>query len=241
MGIGESLSHKVGPLPLWGWLGLGAGGVVLFVVFAGRGSRTAGAGQLGYANPTTDQLSGSQLGALQGAIADLEQQQSDQLTAGQQQLTDFITAQSDLVNSMISANNDQMAALIGANSDAQAAYGAQLSGFIGAMQDLMHSYAPGGTAPPATGTNGAATGDVWAGVAAWVKQRVEGSSYWGGHKYVLKSDTNLGDQYSAAVDAYFRTDTANGLNTSGDSAAAQAQLAQLIASGQAALNPLYHG
>jgi hypothetical protein len=245
------LGEKVGPLPLWGWLLLGTGGVVLLIVLARKpASATADPGSMGYAAPTGDQMTGNAINDLKNTIA--ADQEADNaadaardeafasaLAGTQQQLLDTMSANRESLMQLIGANQDATGALI-SNQNAQAqAYQQQLAasnaGFYEQMLALMQSFKGNGTA---TVTNG--TVDPLAGAPSWLVERLK-SGYWQTRKYVKRDDSTLGTEYSAAVNDALRSDNATGLNSAGVSAAAQEQINRLIAQGQVALNPLYHG
>jgi hypothetical protein len=245
------LGEKVGPLPLWGWLLLGTGGVVLLIVLARKpASATADPGSMGYGAPTGDQMTGNAINDLKNTIA--ADQEADNaadaardeafasaLAGTQQQLLDTMSANRESLMQLIGANQDAMGALIGSQSDQARAYQQQLAasnqGFYEQMLALMQSFKGNGTA---TVTNGAV--DPLAGSPSWLVERLK-SGYWQTRKYVKRDDLNLGSEYSAAVNDFLRSDSTTGINTGGTSAAGQSQINALIASGQVALNPLWKG
>jgi hypothetical protein len=244
-GIKEALSSKIMGLPGWVWLLIGVG---LFFVFSrSKSSESPSAGYSFDTTPTSDQMTGNAVNDLKNSMqsqiddrfGEITEQNADAMAGTQQQLTDFMGAQAVWFQQLMDSEKDDQDSLIGAVNSNNANYMTALATsnqqFLDALHGMMQSFGGNGVAP----TQGNRT-DPTAGLPQWAKDRLN-SEYWASKKYLRRDETNLGSQYSAALNDLLRSDTSSGLNVAGASQAAFDQINSLIASGQVVQNPLYKG
>lgn len=245
-GIKDALSKKILGLPGFVWLLIG---VVLFFVLTRKSSSNENeTSSFTTSTPTGDQMTANAVSDLKTSLqadiddkfGDITQANADALAGTQQQLTDFMGAQANWFQQLMDQEKDAQNALMASNQSYISTLQQQNQSFLTTITQLLTTHAPNTTAPPQT-SDPTVGFEPWQGAPSWLKQRLE-SPYWQTRKYVKKDDTNFGNQYQDAVNAFFRSDNPTGLNSAGNpSQAAISQLNQLIAQGLAAENPLYQG
>lgn len=246
MDVAEAIGHKVGPLPVWGWGVAGVGGVLLVAWASGRqGTKSAGVAgteALGYAAPTTDQMSAAAINDLKNALSADQAATGEAIAGTQAQLTAFAEAQSGWIQALIDQDAQQQSSLMGQMQANAAAYQEQLaanqSGFLAALQGLMHSgAAPNGTAPVQSGSSS----DPLLALPSWARDLLAAHPDRRTSHYLFKNMLSPDGPYSEALNAYARSDSpgTGGVTTGPISTAARQQLSQLMASGEAVDNPVY--
>lgn len=232
----DALTSKVMGLPGWAWLLIGVG---IFFFFSRGKKQSPGSANYSMSTPTTDQMTGNAVNDLRNDMmtefedrfGDITEANATAYAGTQQMLAEFADKQSVWFQDLIKQDAEDRDAMLGAVNSNSAAYMDALqrsnASFVDMLNKALATFRPNSTAPTTTNDPGATLPD-------WAKTQLQNPWY---QKRKYLTDMYLDGPYKTVLDEFFRADTENGLNTTGQTQLGWTQLQSLMSSGHAVINP----